>query len=633
MISTQGELYSVKIMWPRTAEERARQRLTGFVCFYHRQDAEEAMEACNEADPFRNGRRLMLRWGKSVLKGDFKPPQPPLSYSSATSRPPPAAPQPKPHDRHNANYTVDSLSKRTDEPSKTAETKVSSSSLSLHKTQSRIKVIVPSDPRRAHAISLVASFVAKDGADLEQRLLQDSRNDLTFLTPHAENMQEHIFYKWRVYAFAQGDTEYVWQTEPFVMVRQGCVWIPPPVDREAAARQEEEERRQKKEQQRNRQRRPLMKRVDTKNRQQTQRPLSREELNEFHSLTRVQLCASREAIAQAMSFCFEKCSHSAPEIADLLKELLLLRTENGVVEPRIARLYLLSDVLFNSQQPGVRNAFYYRDAIQQMAPQVFASLGDAANHGGRLTHNKLTKAVSNVLAAWTNWSVYNPTFLDELYARFEGKEITTATTAQGDSENDALTEALQAAKDAETKEAEDIATQVASTVPRGDWKEVEDDEDDHENDMSMLQGEEEEEEEEPTTTAAPSGRERVEDETTQCKGTYGQELRADGGSVVDGQPLVQDSNGPEIDDVDGEPLRQALNMADTDAKPKDNTVPGSEISLQVKTTGEDVIDGVAVDSQVGDSEDGEPLEEDDLDGEPLEPEDDAEDDDADGQHL
>merc|ERR1712232_1434084 len=91
----------------------------------------------------------------------------------------------------------------------------------------------------------------------------------------------------------------------------------------------------------------------------------------------------------------------------------------------ISRLYLLSDVLFNSQQPGVRNAFLYRDAVELMAPDVFESLGKHGAGGtvGRMTMNKLATAVSCVLAAWTEWSVYNPAFMDELQARFEGREL------------------------------------------------------------------------------------------------------------------------------------------------------------------------------------------------------------------
>jgi U2-associated protein SR140 len=38
-----GEINSVKIMWPRSEEERARKRNCGFVSFRRRRDAEDAL--------------------------------------------------------------------------------------------------------------------------------------------------------------------------------------------------------------------------------------------------------------------------------------------------------------------------------------------------------------------------------------------------------------------------------------------------------------------------------------------------------------------------------------------------------------------------------------------------------------
>jgi hypothetical protein len=73
------------------------------------------------------------------------------------------------------------------------------------------------------------------------------------------------------------------------------------------------------------------------------------------------------------------------------------------INTRLARLYLISDVLFNSQQPGVRNAFRYRDAIEEIAPQFFRSLGKeimalscgrehAVNHDACFTHPEIAMA-------------------------------------------------------------------------------------------------------------------------------------------------------------------------------------------------------------------------------------------------
>lgn len=42
-----GPLASVKIMWPRTDEERARERNCGFVAFMSRKDAERALKHLN----------------------------------------------------------------------------------------------------------------------------------------------------------------------------------------------------------------------------------------------------------------------------------------------------------------------------------------------------------------------------------------------------------------------------------------------------------------------------------------------------------------------------------------------------------------------------------------------------------
>ena len=52
-----GPLASIKIMWPRTEEERSRGRNCGFVAFMNRKDGERAMNA------LRGGCRLRLSLG------------------------------------------------------------------------------------------------------------------------------------------------------------------------------------------------------------------------------------------------------------------------------------------------------------------------------------------------------------------------------------------------------------------------------------------------------------------------------------------------------------------------------------------------------------------------------------------
>ena len=93
----------------------------------------------------------------------------------------------------------------------------------LHQ-EDAIFVEAPSDPRRAKFITTVAEFVSKDGSILEQKLFDTRGHEeqFAFLRPHpgggdGKAFREHVYYRWRVYAFCQGDTRGKWRSEPFVM--------------------------------------------------------------------------------------------------------------------------------------------------------------------------------------------------------------------------------------------------------------------------------------------------------------------------------------------------------------------------------------------------------------------------------
>jgi len=455
-------------MWPRTQEESLRDRNTGFVCFMNRSDAEDAMEACSEADPFNVGRRLLLRWGKNVRKSaDGAPIVKKGTGGIVDAVPLPALQQKKASDlaNHRAAAALEA-------------------SLSVDQ-RSSIRVVPPQDKRRALFISTVASFVAKDGEQLERTLAQREAQNPAFsflatLPPDANENQkhEHVFYKWRVYSFCQGDSFHTWRSEPFQIFSQdGCTWIPPPMDIEAARREEEEAKRKHEDIERQKQQRRFLgtKRNFLTGRQIEQArkgpdggaKLMPEEMKDFDRLFRQELCASRESICQAMAFCFEKSS-AARHISDLLRCLFVDIAPGTSVDTLIARLFLISDVLFNSQQPGVRNAFLYRSAIQTMSPDAFKGLGAYARSNFRFTGRKrLTSSIVAVLGAWANWGVFDFAFLDELQARFEGKDINASTRKS----NDAAT-AIKADDDPDSVEDEPVQESALTAKPRGEWMTV-----------------------------------------------------------------------------------------------------------------------------------------------------------------
>ncbi|KAG7367400.1 RRM domain containing RNA-binding protein [Nitzschia inconspicua] len=453
LFSQFGDLYSLKIMWPRTMEERQRGRNTGFVCFMNREDAEEALESCNDTDPFNVGRLLAMGWGKNVKKnvrrgtGGLVESFTPREFggpneSKSTNR----------DGNHNhlrtegndermrpdgfpsfillGNHIYDRSIPDPYDPK-------------LHSSGS-IRIEAPTDPDRFQFISLVALYVAKDGVAVEKRLRSEEEGNSLFKFLSLDNAderqrKEYLFYRWRVYAFAQGDAFFSWRTDPFVMFHpNGRYWIPPPLINNATDHERdligEGQQRQRHDFQprtktrqmatgRQIERARMFRRKGLGLHRENPSNLDPKEQIEFDLLVRKNLTLSRERICRAMAFCFDKCL-AAKQISGLLRDALLDESTSVTIDMRIARLFLLSDVLFNSQQPGIRNAFMYRTTIESMAPDIFSGLGKYRESSiGRMTVNKLRRAVSAVLGAWTDWGVYNAAFMDELEAHFEGREI------------------------------------------------------------------------------------------------------------------------------------------------------------------------------------------------------------------
>jgi U2-associated protein SR140 len=180
-----------------------------------REDAEDAMDACSDADPFNVGRRLMMRWGKSVKMGVKRDTGGVAPFATKAG---------------DNKSLPDGKRQRVGDVS-------SSSSLAAQNEDNNIcpgydpgvhgmdaiQVVAPSDPDRARFISSVASFVANDGSVFEERLIEKETGHpvfdfLIFNKTNERQRGEHVFYKWRVYSFCQGDGFETWRTEPFIML-------------------------------------------------------------------------------------------------------------------------------------------------------------------------------------------------------------------------------------------------------------------------------------------------------------------------------------------------------------------------------------------------------------------------------
>jgi U2-associated protein SR140 len=687
-------------MWPRTPAERSRNSntgkyinqhaagqpsltvphrngMSGFVCFMNREDAEEAMEACSESDPFNVGRPLMMRWGKNVKKlvkrgtgggiaiAPIRRNQSVASSNSADLQPeyPSGYPDESPRRGSRLPLFIETR------PDRTNVGRAAVYQREIH-GEDAILVEIPPDRIRYHFISIVASFVARDGSNLERRVIEAESgnqqfNFLTLENASEKQRQENIFYRWRVYAFCQGDGFAAWRTDPFVMFHpNGRYWIPPVLNAEAARLEVQDEleredtiKQQKQERRRFTEKREFltgrqMERARTERRKGSRRgptveggaKLTEEELKQFDLLVKKELSVSRETICSAMAFCFEK-SGAAKEIAVLLKLALIDENPAVTVEMRIARLYLLSDVLFNSQQPGVRNAFLYRDAVEKMAPGIFARLG---KHGGgnvgRMTMNKLRTAISSVLGAWTEWSVYNPTFLDELEARFEGREIEQIPKEQKEIEQIPKEQNEEIEQVEEVKQEAEISSGNAEVIvdrPRGDWKEVSEDADEnYEQDASdgePLGSDEVEIEGDDDESSAREDRTQNGDWHVKHDDVDGYDFDDADGEDIDGAAVdVTEVDGASVDgeDIDGIPVEsntihnEGIDGSEGDGQPINGTAVGSMAIVygdhdgkisSVKDPSPEYIGGEDLNENDADAEDidGEAVDGIELDGEAI----------------
>ncbi|GLE00296.1 hypothetical protein PINS_up009023 [Pythium insidiosum] len=151
-----GRIFSIKIMWPRTDEERQRRRNCGFVSFFRRDDADAARVQLNETEL--DGQTIVVGWGKAVKIDTAAPAF--TASSSATSM-----------DQH---------------PSST------------------IQVQLPVDPKTRQRIDWLAQFVAKDGLEFENEIRRREREnpDYSFLFDTTQRSTDAVYYRWRVYSLA-----------------------------------------------------------------------------------------------------------------------------------------------------------------------------------------------------------------------------------------------------------------------------------------------------------------------------------------------------------------------------------------------------------------------------------------------
>eukprot|EP00118_Oscarella_pearsei_P012114 m.86447 g.86447 ORF g.86447 m.86447 type:complete len:832 (+) comp36496_c0_seq42:20-2515(+) len=370
-----GPLASVKIMWPRSEDERSRGSNCGFVAYMRRDDAENAIDGLRDKEIL--GFPLKVGWGKAV-------PLPPAPYYV-------------PPEMRKQNLPVVAPPPPTGLPFNAQARPKPGVGFDLHPELEEciVRVIIPHDKDLLKRIHRMIEFVIREGSAFEAIIMQREINNPAFQFLFNNESPEHVYYRWKLFSLLQGDPTGFWRTEAFQMFASGSLWQPPPSIHHKAPE------------------RPPLKTINEPKRGE----LTDRERDQLEDMLR-KITPERTKVAEMMLFCLDH-SEAADEIVDCITESLsILQTPVAV---KVARIYLVSDVLYNCSSCSVPNSSFYRKGFEARLPEICSYLNSTLNAiTGRMRAEQFKRQIMSCLRVWEEWALYPPKFLIQLQNNFIG---------------------------------------------------------------------------------------------------------------------------------------------------------------------------------------------------------------------
>ncbi|XP_032599458.1 U2 snRNP-associated SURP motif-containing protein [Drosophila grimshawi] len=420
-----GPLASIKIMWPRSEEEKQRGRNCGFVAYMSRKDAERALRTLNGR--YIMGYEMRLGWGKTVpiMNTPIFAPQ---ALLELTLPPPPSG---MPFNAQPPPSEANTLPKKNYKDYDTIEDK---ENMERILGKSVVKVFIPTEKSVLNIIHRMIEFVIREGPMFEALIMSREMENPLFSFLFDNESPAHIYYRWKLYSLLQGDTPSEWREQQFRMFKDGPVWTPPIANFYTQGMPDE-----------------LV--VDPDAPVVHKGALSNAQRDRLEDLIR-HLTPERARIGDAMIFCIEHAD-AADEICECIAESLAnLKTP---ASKKIARLYLVSDILHNCTVK-VSNASFFRKSVEKQLLDIFESLHTYyLGIESRLKAEGFKTRVCNVIRTWEEWTIYPKDFLSQLHAVFLGRTATSPVQADESRSEEALDEDIDGAPlSGEEKDDEDL---------------------------------------------------------------------------------------------------------------------------------------------------------------------------------
>lgn len=284
-------------------------------------------------------------------------------------------------------------------------------------------------------------FVVREGPMFEAMIMNRELKNPMYRFLFENKSPAHVYYRWKLYSILQGETPAKWRTDDFRMFKNGSLWRPPPLNPylhgpyDDGDEEEEDNEGSKK------------------------GSLKEEERDKLEEILRG-LTPRRGDIGEAMLFCLNH-AEAAEEIVECITESLsILKTP---LPKKIARLYLVSDILYNASAK-VSNSSYYRKYFEAKLCQIFSDLNATYKAiQGHLQSENFKQRVMSCFRAWEDWTIYPEAFLIKLQNIFLG-----LVNLPGDKETPAPVEPSVQPEPAEDIDGAPIGGEYVDGIPLDD---------------------------------------------------------------------------------------------------------------------------------------------------------------------